>query len=282
MRETSHEQLVLLTAAYLHIPARRLRALARGEDSSLKEWLEGDSARRVAHARHQAREASRRLASLGASIVTIADPRYPQGLRELDDPPAFLSVRGSLPLGGVAIIGTRTPPPEAQAFAREFAARLGEPVVSGLALGIDAAAHRGALEAGVPTVAYVGTGLGATYPPEHRTLEEEIVARGGAIVSERLAGEPVTKSALAHRDRLQAAHARAVVLVASEVDGGAMLTMRFAKQLGRPRFALAAYGDRCYASNAQAHADGARVLPFDVDRALDTLQTFMSRDFATV
>ncbi len=205
MRETSHEQLVLLAAAYLHIPARRLRALARGEDSSLKEWLEGDSARRVAHARRQARESAQRLASLGASIVTIADPRYPRGLRDLDDPPAFLSVRGSLPLGGIAIVGTRTPPALAQEFSREFAARMGEPVVSGLALGIDAAAHRGALEAGVPTIAYVGTGLGTTYPPEHRTLEEEIVARGGAIVSERLAGEPVTKSALAHWDRLQAA-----------------------------------------------------------------------------
>jgi len=266
-----------LLAAYLHIPARRLRSLARGEDPSLKEWLEGDSARRVAHARRQARESAQRLASLGASIVvTIADARYPHGLRDLDDPPAFLSVRGSLPLGGVAIVGTRTPPALAQEFAREFAARLGEPVVSGLALGIDAAAHRGALEAGVPTVAYVGTGLGTTYPPEHRALEEEIVARGGAIVSERLAGEPVTKSALAHRDRLQAAHARAVILVASETDGGAMLTMRFAKQLGRPRFALAVYGDRCYAGNAQAHADGARVLPFDVDRALSALQTFMS------
>jgi DNA processing protein len=276
MRELSHEQLVLLAGAYLHMPARRLRSLARGEDPSLKEWLEGDSARRLAHARHQAREAAQRLARLGASIVTIADPQYPNGLRDLDDPPAFLCVRGVLPVDGIAIVGTRTPPPEAQAFAREFARRLALPIVSGLAAGVDSAAHRGALDADVATIAYVGTGLGVTYPPENRSLEEEIVAHGGAIASERLPDEPVTKPALVHRDRLQAAHARAVVLIASESNGGAMLTMRFAKQLGRPRFAVAAYGDPCYTGNAQAHADGARVLPFDVDRALSELQDFLS------
>jgi DNA processing protein len=282
MRETSHEQLALLTAAYMHVPSRRLRALARGDDSSLKEWLESDSGRRVAHARHQAREAAHTLAGLGASFVTIADARYPESLRDLNDPPAFLSVRGNLPARGVAVIGTRTPPEQARRFAREFSGRLGEPIVSGLALGIDAAAHRGALDAGVPTIAYVGTGLGVTYPPEHRALEEEIITNGGAVISERLPGEAATKSTLAHRDRLQAAHARAVVLIASETDGGAMLTMRFAKQLGRPRFALAAYGDRCYTGNAQAHADGARVLPFDVERALNELQEFFSKHLAPV
>jgi len=276
----SHEQLALLIAAYMHVPARRLRSLARGEDPSLKEWLESDPGRRVAHARRQAREAAHALAALGASLVTIADVRYPEGLRDLDDPPAFLTVRGNLPSRGIAIIGTRTPPEAARLFAREFSGRIGEPVVSGLALGIDAAAHRGALDARIPTIAYVGTGLGATYPPEHRALEEEIVLSGGAIVSERLPGEAATKSTLAHRDRLQAAHARAVVLIASETDGGAMLTMRYARQLGRPRFAIAAYGDRCYAGNAQAHADGARVLPFDVERALHEFQEFYSKQLA--
>jgi DNA protecting protein DprA len=272
--------LVLLTAAHLHVPPRRLRALARGEEPSLKEWLETDSARRLTHARRQARESAAALARLGAAIVTIDDPQYPAGLRSLDDPPALLFVRGKLPEGGIAIVGTRTPPPQAQEFAREFARRLNVPVVSGLASGIDGAAHRGALDAGMPTIAYVATGLGATYPAEHRALEEEIVARGGAIATERLPGEPVMKWALVHRDRLQAAHARAVVLIASEMDGGAMVTMRFAKQLGRPRFALAAYGDRAYTGNAQAHADGAHVLPFDVDRALEVMRGFVSKDAA--
>lgn len=274
--------LVLLTAAHLHVPARRLRALARGEEPSLKEWLESDTARRLAHARRLARETAAKLTRLGASIVTMDDPGYPAGLRALDDPPALLFVRGTLPQNGVAIVGTRTPTPEAAQFAREFARRLNVPIVSGLASGVDAAAHRGALDAGVPTLAYVATGLGVTYPPEHRALEEEIVAHGGAIATERLPDEAVAKWALVHRDRLQAAHARAIVLIASETDGGAMVTMRFAKQLGRARFAVAAYGDRTYAGNAQAHADGAHVLPFDVDRALDVMREFLSKDLAVL
>lgn len=261
---------MLLAAAYLHVPSRRLRALVRGEDESLREWVAGETARRLAHARHQAKEAARRLAALGARIVTIADAEYPAGLRDLHDPPAFLTVRGTLAPNGIAIVGSRTPPESAVTFARALAGRCAEPVVSGLALGIDAAAHTGALEAGIATVAYVGTGLGVTYPPQHGELEETIAARGGAVASERLPDEPVTKWALVHRDRLQAAHARATILIASEPEGGAMQTMRFAEELGRPRFALDLHGDG-YVGNAQAITRGATALPFDLDRALAVL-----------
>lgn len=259
------------------MPSRRLRALVRGEDQALKEWIAGESARKLAHARHAAREAAQRLQKLGAAIVTIADPSYPSGLRDLEDPPAFLCVRGSLPSEGLAIVGSRTPPPQAVEFARELARRCGMPVVSGLALGIDAAAHHGALDAGSPTIAYVGTGLGVTYPSEHRALEDEIVARGGAVASERLPDEPVTKWSLVHRDRLQAAHARATVLVATEIDGGAMQTIRFAKELGRPRFVLDAQGSAEYAGNVQARADGATALPFDIDAALKIIRTTLAK-----
>lgn len=263
--------LVLLAAAFLHVPGRRLRALARGQERDLHEWVADDNARKVAHARHQAKEALQRLAKIGAHLVTVAEDGYPAGLLDLDDPPAFLCVRGELPAGGLAIVGSRTPPPAAAIFARELAAQYGQPIVSGLAAGVDAAAHHGALDAGVSTVAYVGTGLGVTYPPEHRALEEEIVSRGGAVASERLPDEPVTKWALVHRDRLQAAHADATVLIASEIDGGAMQTMRFAKMLERPRFVLDAQGQAEYAGNVQARADGAIALPFDVKGALRVL-----------
>ena len=84
---------------------------------------------------------------------------------------------------GIAIVGSRTPPPEAEAFAYGLARKLGEPIVSGLAPGIDAAAHRGALNAGIPTVAFVGYGFGATDPPEHADLERAIVAGGGAVAA---------------------------------------------------------------------------------------------------
>jgi DNA processing protein len=268
---------VLLAAAHLHVPARRLRALVRGEDQALKEWVAGESARKLAHARHSAREAAQRLQKLGARIVTVADPLYPSGLHDLEDPPAFLCVRGTLPADGLAIVGSRTPPPQAIEFARELARRCGMPVVSGLALGVDAAAHHGALDAGSPTIAYVGTGLGVTYPPEHRALEDEIVARGGAVATERLPDEPVTKWALVHRDRLQAAHARATVLVATDIDGGAMQTMRFAKDLGRPRFVLSAQGGAEYAGNVQARADGAIALPFEIESALKIIRTTLAK-----
>lgn len=277
MRVKSHpasanpDALVLLAAAYLHVPGRRLRALVRGQERDLKEWVAEDTARKVAHARHEAKTAIARLQKLGAQIVTIGEDIYPAGLRDLEDPPAFLCVRGSMPAGGIAIVGSRTPPERAAAFARDLAAACGMPVVSGLAAGVDAAAHHGALDAGLATVAYVGTGLGVTYPPEHRALEDEIVSRGGAVASERLPDEPVTKWALAHRDRLQAAHAQATVLIASEIDGGAMQTMRFAKELRRPRFVLDAQGEREYAGNVQARADGAIALPFDVKGALRIL-----------
>ena len=263
--------LVLLAAAFLHVPGRRLRALARGQERDLHEWVADDNARKVAHARHQAKEALQRLAKIGAHLVTVAEDGYPAGLLDLDDPPAFLCVRGELPAGGLAIVGSRTPPPAAAIFARELAAQCRQPIVSGLAAGVDAAAHHGALDAGAATVAYVGTGLGVTYPPEHRALEEEIVSRGGAVASERLPDEPVTKWALVHRDRLQAAHADATVLIASEIDGGAMQTMRFAKALDRPRFVLDAQGQAEYAGNVQARADGAIALPFDVKGALRVL-----------
>lgn len=265
------DDLVLLAAAYLHVPARRLRALVRGQERDLKEWVAEDNARKVAHARHEAREAAQRLRKMGAHLLTIVDEGYPAGLLDLEEPPAFLCVRGSMPNAGVAIVGSRTPPPEAYAFAQELAAQCGMPVASGLATGVDAAAHHGALDAGTATIAYVGTGLGVTYPPEHRALEDEIISRGGAVASERLPDEPVTKWALVHRDRLQAAHAAATVLVASEIDGGAMQTMKFAKALGRPRFVLDAQGRTEYAGNVQARADGAIALPLDVKAALRIL-----------
>lgn len=271
-------ELVLLAAASLHIPGRRLRALAQGHDEALREWLESDPSRKVAHARHQAREALSRLQHLGASLVPIGDPAYPAGLLDLEEPPAFLCVRGTLPARGLAIVGSRTPPPQAQQFAYALANRCGVPVISGLARGIDAAAHRGALEAGLATLAYVGTGLGITYPPEHRALEDEIAARGGAVASERLPDEPVTKWALAHRDRLQAAHASATVLIASEIDGGAMQTMLFAKALGRPRFVLDAQGDLKYAGNVQARADGAVAIPFDAEAALKIITSNLAKE----
>lgn len=188
----------------------------------------------------------------------------------MHDPPPFLAVRGVLPVGGIAIVGARDAEENACAFARALAARLGRPVISGLARGIDAAAHRGALDAGLPTVAYVGTGLARTFPPEHAELAVTIVARGGALASERSnPNDDATACSLTRRDRLQAAHAGAVVLIVSDLAGGAMHTMRFAREFGRPRFVL----DERASGNRAALADGALLLPRDVNAAASRILT---------
>ena len=264
--------LALLAAALLRVPSRRLRALALGDDAALRDWIAAESSRRLSEARRDARAALARLESLGASIVLLADPAFPGGLRELRDPPAFLTVSGTLAAKGAgregtAIVGTREADEEAAATARELGKRLRPPIVSGLALGIDAAAHEGALAAGAATIAYVGNGLGATFPPEHRALEERIVRSGGAVCSELLPDEPPSRRSLVRRDRLQAAHAAAVVLVQSEADGGAMHTMRFARALSRPRFALVPRPGRRDDGNAKAIDEGAVALPWELDRA---------------
>jgi DNA processing protein len=188
----------------------------------------------------------------------------------------IMHVLGSLPDGGIAIVGSRTPPQEAGVFAFEVARRVGEPVIAGLAAGIDSMAHRGALAAGASTVAFVGYGFGCTDPPENEELERAIVEHGGAVATMRERHEPVSPEGLIERDRLQAEHARAVVLVCSEIDGGAMQTMRFARELGKPRFAVqppdGARDDPAWAGNVRAIADGAIAIPFDVDKALAAIK----------
>jgi DNA processing protein len=255
--------LPLLAAWRLAVPARALRPLARGDHAPLRVWLAQESALRLAEARRDAYLDLAALERLHARIVTPDDADWPAGFAGLRDPPAFLTVRGPLPASGVAIVGARDVNDEACGFARALAARLGQPVISGLARGIDAAAHRGALDAGVATVAYVGSGLARTFPPEHAELAEAIVAGGGALAAERSPGDAATRWTLKRRDRLQAAHAGAVVLIVSDASGGAMHTMAFAKDLGRPRFAL----DDGASGNRAALDDGAVRLPRDVAAA---------------
>ncbi|HEX3671924.1 MAG TPA: DNA-processing protein DprA [Candidatus Cybelea sp.] len=187
-----------------------------------------------------------------------------------------LYVRGRLPRNGVAVIGSRTPPEEAVRFAYDLAYALGEPVIAGLAPGIDAAAHRGAIAAGTPTAAFVGYGFGCTDPPEHAQLEAQIVACGGAVATLLPPGTHISEETRNARDRLQAEHARAVVLVCSESGGGAMYTMSFARELGRPRFAVdpprTMRAAAEWAGNILCIKDGATPLPFDVGGAVATLR----------
>ncbi|BDE07340.1 hypothetical protein WPS_26160 [Vulcanimicrobium alpinum] len=253
----------MLAAWRLRVPARPLRALGRGDSAPLRAWLGAESALRLAEARRDARVDLAALEALGARLVTPGDPDWPRGFDDLADPPAFLAVRGRLAAGGIAVVGARDASERACAFANALARAIGRPVVSGLAHGVDAAAHRGALAAGVATIAYVGTGIARTFPPEHEALADAIVAGGGAVAAERAPHDPATRWSLVRRDRLQAAHADAVVLVESDADGGAMHTLRFAERSGRPRFAL----ESDAGGNRAALAAGADRLPWDAQRA---------------
>jgi DNA processing protein len=196
-------------------------------------------------------------------LVRPGELGYPPGLEDLPDP-APLHVLGTLPAGGTALVGTRTPSSDGLAMASALAALLEGPIVAGLSVGIDLAAHRAALAAGVPTIAYLGSGLAAVAPA---ATGDAIVRAGGGLASEYDQDEPATRYRLMRRDRLQAAHAQAVVLVETEATGGAMHTLRYAALLGRPRFAFAGRGDLVTSGNARAIAGGVHPLPWDAAAA---------------
>ncbi|WP_455107158.1 DNA-processing protein DprA [Porphyromonas sp.] len=182
-------------------------------------------------------------------LLPYFSPDYPEQLRVLGGAqPPLLYVRGNLPLlhsapthATLAIIGTRHPSYEGLTTAYRIAreeAKQGAIILSGLAYGCDAAAHRGALDAGGHTIAVVATGLDRTHPEEHQALQEEIIASGGLVLSEYPLGTPVDKYRLIARDRLQAALSSAVLVIECGLKSGTMHTVHFAERYHRPIYAL--------------------------------------------
>ncbi|AOK05717.1 MULTISPECIES: DNA-processing protein DprA [Burkholderia] len=208
----------------------------------------------------------------GNAIVTLGDPAYPPRLRDLHDPPPLLYVKGRVELlhaRGMAVVGSRHATPQGLADATHFARALsdaGLAIVSGLALGIDAAAHRGGLDGRAGTIAVIATGTDLVYPARHRSLAHEIAARG-AIVSEWPLGTPARASHFPQRNRLIAALALGALVVEAAPRSGSLITARLANELGRDVFAMPG---SIHAPLAQGcHAlirDGAKltVTPFDV------------------
>src|SRR5207302_10050374 len=201
----------------------------------------------------------------GACVLTWLDADYPARLRELDDAPPVLYLRGACkaPEPAVAVVGTRSPSP----YGLDVAGALGEVlggagvvVLSGLARGIDAAAHAGALRQGGSTVAVLGCGVDVVYPREHRSLMEAMLARGG-IVSEAPLGVPPRRQQFPLRNRLISGLAQAVVVVEGGVDSGSLITARHAARQGRPVYAVP--GSVFSAASRGPHhllAQGARLL----------------------
>lgn len=183
-----------------------------------------------------------RMAKAAADFITARDPGYPGLLKEIHDPPIGLYRKGKYEFGhpGVAIVGSRRTTLYGQAVARKFGAelaRLGFCVVSGLARGIDTATHEGALSVGGKTAAVLGTGIDLIYPPENLDLYRRIEAEG-AILSEFPFGRRADRQSFAMRNRIVAGMCQATVVVESDVDGGAMITARFAGEQGRLIFAV--------------------------------------------
>jgi DNA processing protein len=179
----------------------------------------------------------------GARVVTFLDDEYPAGLHNIPDPPAVLYVSGTFPKRldcAVGIVGARRASLYGLHIAERFAvelAELGIPIISGLARGVDAAAHKGALRAGGDTMAVLGCGLDVIYPPENRELYNEI-RRKGCLISEFPFGYPPLPVNFPRRNRIVSGLALGIVVVEANIKSGALITAGFALEQGREVFAV--------------------------------------------
>ena len=176
-------------------------------------------------------------------LITLADSEYPRSLLEIADPPPFLYAKGNLAIlnqPGIAIVGSRNASVQGEKNAEAFAHDLctyGLCIISGLALGIDGAAHRGALRAKGSTIAVVGTGLDIVYPAKHRELAHQI-AEHGLIVSEFDLGTPSKPQNFPKRNRIISGLSLGCLVVEANLQSGSQITARLATEQGREVFAI--------------------------------------------
>jgi len=178
-----------------------------------------------------------------AHLVTFADSTYPQKLLEISNPPAVLYAIGNLQWLNhptIAMVGSRSATPQGEKNAENFAESLcnqGLCVVSGMALGIDGASHRGAIKANGATIAVVGTGLDIVYPAKHRDLAHKIAERG-LIISEFPLGTPSKAQNFPRRNRLISGLSLGCLVVEANIDSGSLITARLSAEQGREVFAI--------------------------------------------
>ncbi|TVR23978.1 MAG: DNA-processing protein DprA [Anaerolineaceae bacterium] len=197
----------------------------------------------------------------GVRIVTWADDDYPPALAQMADAPPVLFVRGQLPSRrpAMAIVGTREPHFVSIERARNCGyrvARMGGVVISGLARGIDTAAHRQALTEGGQTVAVLGSGVLNIYPPENVAIATAMIERGGGLLCEVAPDAMTSPAALVARNRLITALADVVIVVETGTSGGAMHAVRFARNQGRTLYTFKHWAE----GNKALIADGVRPL----------------------
>lgn len=179
----------------------------------------------------------------GLGLIRFGDEGYPELLAAIHSPPPILYLRGTIGPAdrvAVAIVGSRQASPYGSAMAEQISGELAErgvTIVSGMARGIDAAAHRGALRAAGRTIAVLGCGLGVTYPPEHAELADQI-AEQGALISEFPVFTPPKPGHFPQRNRIISGLARGVVVIEAGLKSGAMITANYALEQGREVFAV--------------------------------------------
>jgi len=184
------------------------------------------------------------LSASGRACLTLHDPRYPALLREIADPPPLIFVNGdilALSSRQIAIVGSRNPSPSGLRIARDIASALvsaGFAVTSGLALGIDASGHSGALKSGGITIAVAATGLDQVYPRQHQSLANEIIARNGALVSEFPPGTGPKADHFPRRNRIISGLSLGTLVVEAAPRSGSLITARLAAEQGREVFAV--------------------------------------------
>jgi len=198
--------------------------------------LEADNSQAVAAARQWAQASDQH-------IVTLADTAYPRALLDIADPPTLIYVRGRLDLlqrPALAIVGSRNPTPQGIKNAENFSAALAQSgliIVSGLALGIDTAAHQAALSVQGDTIAVIGTGIDRIYPARNLDLARKIVKQG-CIISEFPLGTPAVAYNFPRRNRLISGLARGVLVVEAAAESGSLITARLAGEQGKEVFSI--------------------------------------------
>lgn len=209
-------------------------------------------------------EASETLDNMGARIVSLWDPDYPPSLRAIHDPPALLYLRGTLPPAeALAVVGARRGTAHGRRLTNRICAEIasrGITVVSGLARGIDTAAHEGALKGAGATVAVLGCGLDRIYPPENARLYSRI-SEQGAILSEYPPGTPPLAGHFPGRNRIISGLSRGVLVVEASAGSGSLITAEFALEQGREVFAVPGAVDAPTSGGVnQLLKDGARLV----------------------
>ena len=224
-----------------------------------------------------------RIEKAGVRVVTRDDPEYLKNLREIYDPPLVLYVKGILTERdalAIAVVGSRRTTLYGQDMARKLAfqlARIGVTVVSGLARGIDTAAHNGALQAKGRTIAVIGCGIDVMYPAENKKLADEIVEKGGAVVTEFPFGVQPDRQNFPMRNRIISGASLGVVVVEANLKSGALITANQAGEQGRQVFAVPGRADSILSKGAhKLIKDGAK-LTEDVEDILSEFEYLLPK-----